>query len=131
MIVGAHAIVSSRDAAATRAFLRDVLGLRGVDAGGGWLIFALPPAEVAAHPAEPGGEDVHRLYLMCDDLRATMRELKSRGARFARRVRTHPWGLLATIKAPGGVVLGLYEPRHVLAIRRSARRRRPARRARR
>ena len=80
VITGAHAVLFSRDADGLRAFLRDVLGLDGVDAGGGWLIFALPPAEVAAHPSETGGS--HQLYLMCDDIEATVAELSAKGVEF-------------------------------------------------
>ena len=78
MINGAHVIVYTRDAEADRAFFRDVIGLDGVDAGGGWLIFALPPAELAVHPADPGG--THELYLMCDDIEATVEELSRRAS---------------------------------------------------
>jgi catechol 2,3-dioxygenase-like lactoylglutathione lyase family enzyme len=109
MITGAHAIVYSRDAEADRAFFRDVLGFRSVDAGGGWLIFALPPAELAAHPADEGR---HELYLMCDDIEATVAELERKGVEFARRVSDEGFGLLTAIKLPGGGELGLYEPRH-------------------
>ena len=84
MIIGAHAIFFSKDADGTRAFLRDTLGLSSVDAGGGWLIFALPPAEVAVHPTE--GDEQHELYLMCDDLKVTMAELEGNGAQFSRPV---------------------------------------------
>jgi hypothetical protein len=104
MITGAHAIVFSEDAEADRAFVRDVLHFDHVDAGGGWLIFALPPAELAVHPGEPA----HQLYLMCDDIHATVDELG---------VETTPvsdqgWGLLSSLKLPGGGELGLYEPKH-------------------
>jgi catechol 2,3-dioxygenase-like lactoylglutathione lyase family enzyme len=107
MITGAHVIVYSRDADADRAFIRDVLGFEGVDAGGGWLIFALPPAELAVHPQDPGG--AHELYLMCDDVRATVAQL---GLELTREVSDQGWGLLTAIRLPGGGELGLYEPRH-------------------
>jgi catechol 2,3-dioxygenase-like lactoylglutathione lyase family enzyme len=110
VIIGAHAIVYTRDAEADRAFIRDTLGFDGVDAGGGWLIFALPPAELAAHPAEEN--DRHELYLMCDDIDATVRELRARGAELARPVSDEGFGLLTAVKLPGGGELGLYEPRH-------------------
>jgi hypothetical protein len=110
MITGAHAIVFSQDAEADRAFFRDVLRLENVDAGGGWLIFALPPAELAVHP----GEASHQLYLMCDDIAATTTELRARGVEFARDVSDQGWGLLTAIKLPGGGELGLYEPKHPL-----------------
>ena len=110
MITGAHTIVYTRDAEADRAFLRDVLGFDSVDAGGGWLIFALPPSEVAVHPDAAGGR--HELYLMCDDVHATVEELKGKGAEFAGEVTDAGWGLLTAIRLPGGSELGLYEPRH-------------------
>jgi hypothetical protein len=109
MITGAHAIVYSTEAEADRAFLRDVLGFGGVDAGGGWLIFELPPAELAVHPAE---DEHHELYLMCDDIRATMRELQERGAEFTAEVSDEGFGLLTALRLPSGGTLGLYEPRH-------------------
>jgi catechol 2,3-dioxygenase-like lactoylglutathione lyase family enzyme len=110
MISGVHAVMYSRDAQALRAFLRDVLGFEGVDAGGGWLIFALPPAELAAHPSEREGS--HELYLMCDDIEATVGELEARGVEFTGPVRDVGWGLLTAMKVPGGDELGLYQPRH-------------------
>ena len=93
-----------------RAFFRDVLGFASVDAGGGWLIFQLPPTELAAHPAEERGR--HEMYLMCDDLEATVEELKKKGVEFTRPIAEERWGLVTAIKLPGGVELGLYEPRH-------------------
>jgi predicted enzyme related to lactoylglutathione lyase len=113
VITGAHSIVYTQDAEALRAFFRDVLGFGSVDAGGGWLIFALPPAELAAHPAENGGR--HELYLMCDDIGATMRELEERGAELAGPPSDEGWGLVTAIRLPGGGELGLYEPRHPTA----------------
>ena len=110
MLVGAHSIIYSRDAEADRAFLKDVLGLPSVDVGHGWLIFGLPPSEVAVHPAE--GNDRHELYLMCDDVHATVEELARKGVEFAGPVRDEGWGLLTAIRLPGGGELGLYEPRH-------------------
>jgi hypothetical protein len=110
MINGVHAVIFSKDAEGLRAFLGDVLGFSSVDAGGGWLIFALPPAELAAHPTEDEGH--HELYLMCDDVHATVAELKDRGAEFAHPVREEPFGLLTAIKLPGAGELGLYEPKH-------------------
>src|SRR5256714_14243675 len=111
MINGAHAIIFSKDAEAVRAFLRDALGFASVDAGGGWLIFALPPAELAAHPTE-GEIGRHELYLMCDDVHATVEELKAKGVEFTREVSDKGFGLLTAMKVPGGGELGLYEPRH-------------------
>jgi catechol 2,3-dioxygenase-like lactoylglutathione lyase family enzyme len=112
MITGMHAIVFTREVEATRALLRDVLGLASVDAGGGWLIFRLPPAEIAAHPAEEPGP--HELYLMCEDIQATVAELEGKGVKMLRPVSDEGWGLLTAIEIPGGGELGLYEPRHPL-----------------
>ena len=110
MINGVHALIYSADADADRAFIRDVLGLDFVDSGGGWLIFALPPAELAVHPHETGG--AHELYLMCDDVHATVAELRAKGVEVVREVSDEGWGLLTAIRLPGGGELGLYEPRH-------------------
>lgn len=111
VITGAHVILYSADADADRAFLRDVLGLAYVDAGHGWLIFALPPAEVALHPAEA---PAHELYLMCDDLDATTAELTARGVAFG-PVTEERWGRLTSLRLPGGSDLGLYQPKHPIA----------------
>jgi hypothetical protein len=108
MISGAHIIIYSRDADADRAFIRDVLEYPHVDAGGGWLIFKLPPAEVAVHPAETPS---HELYLMCDDVSATVESLAARGVACG-PVSDQGWGLLTSIRLPGGGDVGLYEPRH-------------------
>lgn len=110
MITGVHAVIFTRDPEADRVFFRDVLDLPSVDAGGGWLIFALPPAELAAHPAD--GDAHHELYLMCDDLRATVEELRSKGVEFAREPTDEGFGVLTVLRLPGGSELGLYEPRH-------------------
>jgi catechol 2,3-dioxygenase-like lactoylglutathione lyase family enzyme len=110
MITGVHAIVFSPEAEKVRAFVKDVLGLPSVDAGGGWLIFALPPAELAVHPAD--GNSRHELYLMCDDIRATLAELKGKGVEVAQDVTDQGWGLLAAIRLPDGSELPIYEPRH-------------------
>jgi predicted enzyme related to lactoylglutathione lyase len=110
MITGIHAVMFSEDAERVRAFISDVLGFEAVDAGGGWLIFALPPAELAAHPAEESGR--HELYLMCDDLGATVDELKAKGVEVTRPISDEGFGLLTAIAVPGGGELGLYEPRH-------------------
>ncbi len=110
MITGAHAIMFTPDAERARAFLADVLGLRSVDAGGGWLIFALPPAELAAHPTD--GEGHHELYLMCDDIEATVEELTRKGAELTRPITDEGWGLITALAVPGGGELALYEPRH-------------------
>jgi catechol 2,3-dioxygenase-like lactoylglutathione lyase family enzyme len=113
VITGAHTIVYSRDADADRAFFRDVLGFDSVDAGDGWLIFALPPGELAAHPDEAGGR--HELYLMCDDIDATAADLRAKGA-VVGESSDQGWGLLTSIRLPSGAELGLYEPRHPTAI---------------
>jgi catechol 2,3-dioxygenase-like lactoylglutathione lyase family enzyme len=110
VITGIHAIVFSPDADKVRAFFADVLGMPSADAGGGWLIFALPPAELAVHPAEGTGH--HELYLMCDDIQATLAELRGKGVEVARDVSDQGWGLLAAIRLPDGSELAIYEPRH-------------------
>ena len=109
MITGAHAIVYSRDPEADRTFLREVLGLPHVDVGGGWLIFGLPPAEVAVHPAEESGR--HELYLLCDDVAAFVAEMATRNVACG-PVSDQRWGLLTEVALPGGGKLGVYEPRH-------------------
>ena len=108
MIMGSHVIVYSRDAEADRSFFADVLGQPHVDAGGGWLIFGLPPGELAAHPGEKSGSE---LYLMCDDLEATMADLRAKGVELG-PVSDQGWGRVTTIALPDGGELGLYEPRH-------------------
>ena len=109
MIIGAHSIVYSRSPEADRAFLRDVLELPNVDVGGGWLIFGLPPAEVAVHPAEEN--DVHEFYLMCDDVGAFMAQMRKRRI-VCGPVQNQGWGLLTQVTLPGGGKLGVYQPRH-------------------
>ena len=113
MINGAHVIIYSRDAEADRAFFRDVLGYPHVDAGRGWLTFKLPPAEVAVHPV--GERESHELFLMCDDLEQTVADLTSRGVEFVRPPEDQGWGILTSIRLPGGGELGLYQPRHQTA----------------
>ena len=113
MIIGAHTVIHSPAADETRQWLHDILGLASVDAGGGWLIFALPPAEVAVHPTD--GAPHHELYLMCDDLDATMADLAAKGVECG-PVSEQRWGRLTSLPLPGGAQLGLYEPRHPLAI---------------
>jgi hypothetical protein len=114
VIFGTHLILFSNDADADRRFLAEVLGMRSVDAGGGWLIFALPPAEVAVHPSEaPAAE----LYLMCDDLEAEIGSLVRRGVACS-PVEEARWGSFTKIALPGGGEIGLYQPRHPLAIDR-------------
>jgi catechol 2,3-dioxygenase-like lactoylglutathione lyase family enzyme len=113
MIFGAHVIVYSKDAAADRAFFREVLGFSSVDAGHGWLIFALPPAEVAVHPAEEN--DRHQLYFMCDDLKAEISSLAKKGVQCS-KVQEERWGSITKIRLPGGGEVGLYQPKHPLAL---------------
>jgi hypothetical protein len=109
MIFGARVIVYSKDPTADRAFLGDILGFASVDAGHGWLIFALPPAEVAVHPAEDN--DRQELYFMCDDLRAEILALAEKGARCS-EVHEQRWGSVTKIRLPGGSEVGLYQPNH-------------------
>ena len=114
MISGAHMIIYSTDAEADRAFFRDVLGFPAVDAGGGWLVFALPPSEIAVHPAE--ANDKHEVYLTCADVAATIQTLEKQ------KVACEPvadlgWGLLTHVSLPGGGRLGLYQPKHPVAAR--------------
>ena len=112
MINGAHVIIYSKDADADRTFFKDVLGFHHVDAGHGWLIFALPPSEVAVHPGDEN--DQHQLYLMCDDLQTIMSALDAKGIHCS-DVQEPPWGLLTSITLPGGGKLGLYQPKHPTA----------------
>jgi len=115
MIFGAHVILYSTDATADRNFLRDVLGFSAVDAGHGWLIFALPPAEVAVHPAEAEEDKRHELYFMCDDLKAQIAALGKKGIRCS-EVQKARWGSVAKIRLPGGGEVGLYQPKHPTAL---------------
>ena len=109
MLIGAHSIIYSTNPDADRAFLRDVLGLPNVDVGGGWLIFGLPPAEVAVHPSDKNG--VHEFYLMCDDVEVFVAEMKTRNIACG-AVQNQGWGLLTQMTLPGGGKLGIYQPRH-------------------
>ena len=119
MIDGVHLLLYSSDAGADRRFLRDVLGLQGVDAGDGWLILALPPAELAVHPSADNFAQRHAghqllgavLYFMCDDLRASIAALEARGAPFT-EIQEEDWGIRTTIRLPGGGEVGLYQPAH-------------------
>jgi hypothetical protein len=112
-VIGAHVLVYSPEADAAREVLRDVFGWKHVDAGDGWLIFALPPAEVAVHP---GDKASHELTLICDDLAATVADLRAKGVEISRDARDDGWGITATIVLPGGVDVMVYEPRHPMAI---------------
>jgi hypothetical protein len=116
-ITGVHALLYTSEPEAVRAVLRDVFGWAHVDAGEGWLIFALPPAELGVHPSE---HLVRRdLSVMCDDLEATMAELRAKGIEFAGEPEDEGWGICVTMLLPGGTELLLYEPRHPTAIRRN------------
>jgi catechol 2,3-dioxygenase-like lactoylglutathione lyase family enzyme len=113
MIFGAHVVLYSKNAEADRAFFRDVLGLKSVDAGHGWLIFALPPAEAAVHPSDEIG--VPELYFMCDDLKAEMPSLAKKGVKCS-EVQEARWGSITKIRLPGGGEVGLYQPKHPTAL---------------
>jgi catechol 2,3-dioxygenase-like lactoylglutathione lyase family enzyme len=113
MISGAHVIVYSKDAETDRAFFRDVLGFKSVDAGHGWLIFALPPAEAAFHPGEKNS--IHELYLMCDDLKAEMAALAKKNVKCS-EIQDERWGSITKIRLPGGGDVQLYQPKHRKAI---------------
>jgi catechol 2,3-dioxygenase-like lactoylglutathione lyase family enzyme len=121
MINGTHIVIYTANPDADRAFFRDVLGFRAVDAGHGWLIFAAPPAELAFHPAEamapPAGEKMltAHVYLMCDDVRRTVKELEAKNVRCS-GISEERWGLRTTIALPGGGEVGLYQPMHPTAI---------------
>jgi catechol 2,3-dioxygenase-like lactoylglutathione lyase family enzyme len=112
MISGAHVIIYSKNAEADRAFFRDLLEFKSVDAGHGWLIFALPPAEAAFHPSADEG---HELFLMCDDLTAQMAALKSKGIHCS-KVEEARWGSITKMRLPGGGSVGLYQPKHPTAL---------------
>ena len=112
MISGAHVVVYSKNAEADRAFCRNVLGFKAVDAGHGWLIFALPPTEVAFHPS---GNNTHELYFMCDDLKTEMASLAKKGVKCS-KVAEARWGSITKIRLPSGGNVGLYQPKHPTAI---------------
>jgi catechol 2,3-dioxygenase-like lactoylglutathione lyase family enzyme len=114
VITGIHALIYAPDAVAVREFLRDKLGWANVDNGDGWLIFALPPAELGVHPA--GGDGGHELYLLCDDIEATVAELSAKGVEFTGPPVDRGFGVVATMNLPGGGALSIYEPKHRLAI---------------
>ena len=113
MIFGAHVVVYSKDATADRAFLQDTLGLKSIDAGHGWLIFALPPAEAAIHPSEESTRQ--ELYFLCNDLQAEIASLQKKGIHCT-DVQEARWGSITKIPLPGGSEVGLYQPKHPLAI---------------
>jgi catechol 2,3-dioxygenase-like lactoylglutathione lyase family enzyme len=113
MIIGAHVVLYSKDADADRAFFRDILGLKSVDAGRGWLIFALPPAEAAFHPSESNGP--HELFFMCDNLTAEMSALAKKNVAFS-EIQEARWGSIVKMKLPGGGRVSLYQPKHPTAL---------------
>lgn len=110
LINGVHAIIYTKEADTARAFFRDILKFPYVDAGFGWLIFALPPAELGIHPTDESNS--HELFLMCDDIKSTIKELKRKGVNFTSPVKIEQWGLVTYIKIPGGGEIGLYQPKH-------------------
>ena len=116
MIFGAHVIVTSTDEKADRAFLGDVLATAPVDAGRGWLLFALPPAEVAVHPG--GGDPSCELYLMCDDVEAEVRRIEQMGVACS-PIEVAQWGSVSRVRLPGGATVGIYQPTHPTALVRS------------
>lgn len=124
MINGAHFLLYSKDPEADRAFVRDVLKFRSVDAGRGWLIFALPPSEIAVHPTDDDSAPTNAedgvagasLYLMCEDLHSTMKELKSKQVKFS-PVEEAQWGTVTTFPLPSGANIGLYQPKHPTALK--------------
>ena len=118
-IIGAHMLLYSSEADALRAILRDVFGFKAVDAGGGWLIFALPPSELGVHPAEgPTHESgaQHQVSFMCDDIQATVAQLRRKGVQIDGEPKDQGYGITVMLTLPGGVKVMLYEPRHAMAI---------------
>ena len=113
MISGAHMIVYSKNAEADRMFFKNILGFASVDAGHGWLIFALPPAEAAFHPADDN--DRHELFLMCNDLKSEMAVLAKQGIECS-EIQEAPWGSITRLRLPGGGQIGLYQPKHPTAL---------------
>ncbi|MDQ3734709.1 MAG: extradiol dioxygenase [Actinomycetota bacterium] len=114
MLIGAHSILFTADAEADRNFFRDVLQFPSVDSGGGWLIFKLPPGELACHPTD--GAPTYELYLMCDDAHAEVEKLKAAGVEITKEITNEGWGLLTALKTPSGSELGLYQPTHPMAF---------------
>jgi hypothetical protein len=117
-IIGAHALIYTPEPDALRAVLRDVFGFPHVDAGHGWLIFTLPPAELGIHPAEGTGADAiqHKLSFMCDDIHETVKDLRAKGLTIDGEPQDHGYGIVVMVTLPGGVQVQVYEPRHPLAI---------------
>jgi catechol 2,3-dioxygenase-like lactoylglutathione lyase family enzyme len=115
MIFGAHVIVFTHDAEADRNFFHNVLGLASVDSGGGWLIFEMPPSEIAFHPTDES--PTNEIYLLCDDLATEMKQLQAKGVTFT-SVEEERWGTLTRFTLPGGTTVGLYQPKHAMALQR-------------
>ncbi len=121
MINGMHALIYAKNAEKARAFFRDVLEWPHVDAGRGWLIFALPPGEIAAHPGEGDDDREHtEIYFMCDDVHATVAALRAKGVEITKPIEDHGWGIVTAIRIPGAGEMGLYQPRHPVAYGRRA-----------
>ena len=120
MIIGTHMLLYTSEPEALRAMLRDVFGFSHVDAGHGWLIFALPPAEIGVHPTDPphGEAGTHAVSFMCDDIHATVKELRAKGVTIPGEPEDHGYGITVMMELPGGCPVQLYEPRHPLAIKR-------------
>ena len=117
LISGIHGLIYARDPKRVRAFFRDVLNFPYIDAHDGWLIFALPPAELGIHPSTRKNNNVHELYLLCEDVETTFERLRRKGVRFTGPIEDVGYGYATTMKIPGGGKLGLYQPKHKLAIR--------------
>lgn len=126
MLIGSHVIIYAKDAERTRAFLRDTLGFAHVDAGEGWLIFALPPAELGVHPDTVGGR--HQLFLMCDDVERTKADLTRKGVVFTQPVTDQRWGIVTAFEMPGAGEFWIYQPKHPMACRPAARQAPPSKR---
>jgi predicted enzyme related to lactoylglutathione lyase len=121
MINAIHAVIYSKEADEVREFFRDTLKFSSVDAGHGWLIFALPPAELGVHPTESEAQDgQHQLYLMCDNIESTVAELQGKGVEITQPVTDAGWGKLTALRLPGGKEMSLYEPRHASPLRAGA-----------
>jgi predicted enzyme related to lactoylglutathione lyase len=119
MINAVHAVIYSKEAEEVRDFFRDVLKFPFVDAGHGWLIFGLPPAELGIHPTDSDAQNgLHQLYLMCDDIESTVKELEAKGVEISQPITDAGWGKLTAFKLPGGKEMSLYEPRHASPLTR-------------
>lgn len=124
MITGSHTIIYSKNAEADRDFLRDVLKLPNVDVGHGWLIFGLPPSEVAVHPSD--GNDQHEFYLLCDDVKVLVRTLAEKRIKCS-PIQEERWGSLTKISLPGGGKLGIYQPKHPRPVANANKKNAPSR----